>query len=279
MKHRSRLLGLALFIFALAVGGEASADCLTTKAACKIAGGSYHIAWPPGVDRSKTVPAVVVLHSWGGSGLGQLRSGRMVQVMLARGYAVIAPEGLKRRNGAGGTWEFQPTQVARRDDTAFIIAVANDAAKRANIDRSRMLLTGFSIGGSMVSYAACKSPGSFKGFAPVLASFWRPQPVSCKGPVTLLHSHGTSDTTVPLEGRTVGDGLRQGNVFEAMDIFRRANGCKDAAPNATGTDNDVKWRRWTGCAKGGSVELALYPGGHSVPKGWANRALNWFERQ
>jgi polyhydroxybutyrate depolymerase len=274
-----------VFFFSLPVAfttltsSQALANCLDQKVACKVAGGSYHLMWPPGVDRSKTVPAVVALHSWGASGFGLIRSGRMVKTMLARGYAVIAPEGLKRTDGEGGTWDFQPTQKARRDEVSFIKAVADDAATRANIDRNNMMLTGFSIGGSMTSYVACKSPGSFKAFAPTLASFWRPQPDSCMGPVKLLHSHGLKDTSVPLEGRTVGDGLRQGSVYEAMDIFRRANGCANAEPTSTGTEGNVKWRRWTGCSKGGSVELAFYPGGHSVPRGWADRALNWFERQ
>ncbi len=258
---------------------QAWAGCLIEKTACKIAGGSYHMAWPEGVDRSKKLPAVVALHSWGASGLGLIRSGKMVKIMLARGYVVITPEGLQRTDGEGGTWDFQPTRKARRDEVSFIIAVADDAAKRANIDRDKMLLTGFSIGGSMTSYVACKSPQSFRAFAPTLASFWRPQPKNCNGPVKLLHSHGLKDTSVPLEGRTVGVGLRQGNVYEAIDIFRRANGCENAEPSSTGEDGDVKWRRWLECAGGGSVELALYPGGHSVPRGWADRALNWFERQ
>ena len=258
---------------------ESLAACFDEKAACKVAGGRYQVMWPNGVDRNTKVPAVVVLHSWGASGLGLIRSGKMVKVMLAQGYAVIAPEGLQRTDGEGGTWDFQPTRKARRDEVAFIIAVADDAAKRANIDRDKMLLTGFSIGGSMTSYVACKAPNSFKAFAPTLASFWRPQPESCEGPVNLLHSHGLADTSVPLTGRTVGDGLRQGNVYEAMDIFRKANGCSSWEPTTTGTDGEVKWRRWTSCVKGGSVELALYPGGHSVPRGWAERALKWFEQQ
>jgi polyhydroxybutyrate depolymerase len=278
MNIRKLSLFLHIAIFLAVSSSFANAKCLDEKAACKVAGGSYHIMWPPGVDRSKKLPAVVALHSWGASGFGLIRSGKMVKTMLARGYVVIAPEGLQRTDGEGGTWDFQPTRKARRDEVAFIIAVANDAAKRANIDRDNMLLTGFSIGGSMTSYVACNSPGSFKAFAPTLASFWRPQPVSCKGPVRLLHSHGLKDTSVPLEGRTVGKGLRQGNVYEAMDIFRRANGCASAEPSSAGSKGDVKWRRWTGCSKGGSVELALYPGGHSVPRGWADRVLNWFEQ-
>jgi polyhydroxybutyrate depolymerase len=38
------------------------------------------------------------------------------------------------------------------------------------------------------------------------------------------------------------------------------------------------WRRsWQRCTDDTALELALFPGGHGVPKGWAEMALDWFE--
>jgi polyhydroxybutyrate depolymerase len=230
------------------------------------------MAWPEGVARSKTVPAVVVLHSYGGTGYGLIRSGRMVKTLLSRGYVVIAPEGLGRRNGAGNDWEIKNGQNLRRDDVAFIQAVANDAANRAGIDRNTMLLAGFSVGGSMVTYVACEAPKSFKGFAPVSGSFWLPQPMQCEGAANVYHSHGASDTTMPLTGRRINAKLRQGNVNEAMETFAAASGCGALQNSVSGS---LKIKRWLGCGR--KVEFALHPGGHAVPKEWATRALEWFE--
>jgi polyhydroxybutyrate depolymerase len=246
------------------------AACLDERPACKIATGRYHVAWPPGVARDEKVPAVVALHSWGGTGAGLIQSGKMVKILLSRGYAVIAPEGLARQSGAGNSWEVQMAS-ARRDDPGFIVAVADDAAKRFNIDRSRMMLAGFSVGGSMVAYTACRHPSAFKGYAPVSGSFWQPQPTTCAGPVNYLHSHGKSDNTMPLQGRAVANGLRQGNVLKALETFAGATGCGVAK---TGTDGD---KTWTNCKGGRSIAIEFYPGGHAVPKGWANRAIEWFE--
>jgi polyhydroxybutyrate depolymerase len=263
------------FIFTLAslllFSQAASAACLDQRAACKIATGRYHIAWPPAVARDKKVPVVVALHSWGGTGAGLLQSGKMIKVLLSKGYAVIAPEGLARREGAGNSWEVQ-IATARRNDPDFIVAVADDAAKRFNLDRNSMMLVGFSIGGSMVAYTACRHPNAFKAFAPVSGGFWQPQPNSCAGPVNYLHSHGKSDTTMPLQGRVVGKGLRQGNVIKGLEAFAQSSGCKTTKTEASAN------RVWSDCTGNRSIRLEFYPGGHAVPKGWATRVVQWFEK-
>lgn len=250
----------------------AIADCGSQKGACKIVGGAYHVSFPASYDSSKNLPAVVALHSWGGTGQGLLRSGKMVKKLLARGYVVIAPEGLKRETGDGSSWEFRST--ARRNDNAFIIAAADDAAKRFGLNRGRMLLAGFSVGGSMVHYTACKSPQSFYGFAPVSGNFWKPTPASCGSGARILHSHGRTDTTMPFAGRKVGDGLQQGSLGTAMNIWSAANKC--AQSDLTPGSGAISRQRWADC-KTGTLAIDYYPGGHSVPGPWADRAINWFE--
>jgi polyhydroxybutyrate depolymerase len=270
MKHAFGILIAGTLLLLPPLSAEAA--CLDGKPSCKVAGGSYHIAWPPGVPRDNKVKTVVALHSWGGSGAGLIKAGKMVKILLANGFAVVAPEGLPRREGAGNSWEIN-IPAARRDDPAFIKAVADDAARRFNLDRNNMMLVGFSVGGSMVAYTACRYPAAFKGFAPVSGSFWQPQPQTCAGPVNYLHSHGRKDNTMPLQGRAVGNGLRQGNVLKAIDTFAAATGCKGSSEKTSG---DVTSTSRTGCAAGRSIRFDMYPGGHAVPKNWASRASTWF---
>jgi polyhydroxybutyrate depolymerase len=256
--HKLRVLG-TLALTCASFAPLAQAACFETAGACKIAGGSYHVAWPPGVPRDKTVPAVVALHSYKASGLGLIKSGKMVKTLLARGYAVIAPEGIN------GSWQFRG---GGRDDVAFIRAVADDAARRGNIARNRMLLAGFSVGGSMVAYVACRSPGSFKAYAPVSGNFWKPEPTTCAGPVNYLHTHGVNDTTMPVAGRVVGKDLRQANLLESLSTLGKASGCDDTNALSATT------RQLKGCKT--SMRLLMHPGGHSVPRFWAGTALDWF---
>ncbi len=271
MNRTGRGITLALAIWA----GAAGADCNGESGPCRVDGGTYHIVLPRGVEGP--LPAILLLHGWGGEGVGSIRNRGMVDLMLDRGYAVIAPDGQPRSQGAGRTWDFHPNQPQTRDDVAFLIAVADDAAAEYGLDRDKMLLAGFSIGGSMVSYVACAAPDAFAAFAPVAGSFWRPHPESCAGPMRLLHVHGTADTTVPLLGREVAPGLVQGNVYDAMAIWRAALGCPLADPDRIDTSGIYSISRWHNCAPGAQLDFALHGGSHSIPRGWAALVMDWFE--
>ena len=92
-----------------------------------------------------------------------------------------------------------------------------------------MVLGGFSIGGSMTSYLACAAPEAFDAYLPVSGGFWRPHPTECVGPVRLLHTHGWTDTTVPLEGCVVRvedindpNGFVQGDIFYTLGMWCEA---------------------------------------------------------
>lgn len=269
---------LALVALCGVIPTEGAAACAEDPMPCTLPGGSYHVALPEG-----TAPhsAVVFLHGFGGSGDGALRNTAMVEVLLARGYAVIAPDGQPRPGQTGRSWDFHPERPATRNEADFIQAVANDASHRFALTRDRMILAGFSIGGSMVSYLACADPDLFSAYAPVAGSFWRPHPVKCQGAVRLLHTHGWTDQTVPLEGREIRSGFAQGDVFEAMQIWRAANGCAVVPPDGFAIRAEFQIRSWTHCQEqaqsGARIDFALHPGGHLVPPGWADLLLDWFE--
>lgn len=271
-----RWLARATLAAQLALAAPAAhAGCAAASEPCAIAGGTYHIVLPERGDHP--APALMLLHGWSATGRGMLKMTALVKTVTRRGYALILPDGLPRPDGPGQDWAFLPGQPARRDEGAFLKAVADDAAARFGLDRDRMLLSGFSIGGSMVSYIACADPAAFAAYAPVAGSFWRPQPERCAGPVRLFHIHGWADKTVPLEGRHIEGFLTQGDVFAALDIWRRALGCLGLQPDRTGETGRFWLRSWTSCAPGGELLFALHPGAHGIPDGWVTLALDWFE--
>jgi len=248
---------------------------------CETSLGKYNIELPARVDPDKPIPAMIYLHGAGGSGQRSLKNRDMVETFLSKGYAVIAPSGLKRPNSRFGPgWSFHPTREKRRDELAFINLVMDDAAKKFNLDRDTMLLTGFSIGGSMVWYLACQDPNVAKAYAPVAGAFWRPHDAGtdCAGPVKLLHTHGWRDGTVPLEGRVIGNGrIEQGDVFFGLQILRKVNGCDNYKADRYDTAGKFWKRWWVKCAPDSALQFNLFDGGHGVPKGWAEEAINWFE--
>ena len=85
--------------------------------------------------------------------------------------------------------------------------------------------------------------------------------------------------TVPCHWRGVRcrPGLEQGDIFEGLQLWRRENGCTGLRADVFATDAAFWRRAWTACVPGSALELALHPGDHEVPNGWADMALDWFE--
>ncbi|NRB33439.1 MAG: polyhydroxybutyrate depolymerase [Rhodobacteraceae bacterium] len=250
-------------------------DCGGAKAPCTIETGTYYAALPNQPDNA---PVLLWLHGAGGSGQGVMGNPTIRDVALERGYAVIAPNA-KPREGSriGPVWNFYPGWDGR-DEPAFLQDVVEDAAARFATSAEDVLLAGFSAGGFMVSYLACETPNAFPAYAPVAGGFWRPHPDRCAGPVNLHHTHGWADRTVPLEGRPLGGGAYlQGDIFAGLEIWRSANGCTAQRPDASWQQGDRLHRAWNECGNAGSLEFVLHSGGHTVPEGWTDIALDWFD--
>ena len=287
MKRYSIFTAIALLSVLGAAPAFAACEAANIKGTaylkCTIDEGEYalHLPEPGEAGSQKPIPALLYFHGAGGSGPKAMRNKGMLRTFTDRGYAIIAPSGLKRPNTRFGPgWSFQPFREKQRDELAFAKAILSDVSANHGIDRTRILTSGFSIGGSLVWYLACQDPALSRAYAPVAGAFWRPHPVSadCNGPIKLLHTHGWRDGTVPLEGRPLGGGrIYQGDVFAGLQIMREVNGCDQLRADKFDTSGRFWRRKWTKCTSDSALEFALHTGGHGVPKGWANMAIDWFE--
>lgn len=237
---------------------------------CEVAHGLYRIALPAGIEQP---PAMVFLHGWGGSADGTMANAAMIDALARRGYALIAPDGIVVNRK---TWDVLRRTSHPRDDIAFLRGVIEDAAARHGVDRQRILLAGFSNGGTMAWNVACLAPSLARAYAPVGGALWEPMPERCAGPVDLLHVHGWTDPVVPLEGRPLSGAIVQGDVWKSLAVLREAGGCGNLQPDTATAEGDIWQRHWTDCA-GGSILLRLHPGGHMIPGGWIAWVLDWFE--
>jgi len=259
----------------LVTAGGADAKCGPNPDMCETDMGAYHISLPE--SGGKDAPVLVFLHGYGGNGKGTMGNRRLVTPMMNRGWAVIAPDGLRRDGDGPKSWNFFPGRTGR-DETAFLKEVVADAAARFGTSVQNVMLSGFSAGGFMVSYLACEAPETFAAYAPVSGGFWRPHPQTCAGPVKLLHTHGWRDTTVPIEGRKLRGGMyQQGDIFAGLEIWRAANGCSDEKPSKFSETGEFWRRSWSDCSTDSALELAMWPGGHTLPGGWSDMAIDWFE--
>jgi len=279
LRFSLRSLGLwfaALLVGAITGPGAGASDpaCGDADGLCKVAGGEYRLLLPQGA--SGPVPAIFYLRGWGASAAGALRDTGRSDAILSGGYALIVPEGIPRAGRTQRDWAVRDGRPHPRDDLAFFAAILRDAAARG-VDPARVLLTGFSRGGSMVWDVACEAPGMFRAYAPLAGAFWEPMPRGCPGGVALFHTHGWTDRVVPLEGRSFRDGaVVQGDVFKSLKLLRAALGCDLRQPDEASFPSDGGWRRsWTSCDSG-RIDLWLHRGGHAAPDGWTEAMLAWF---
>ena len=106
---------------------------------------------------------------------------------------------------------------------------------RFHLDRSRVFVTGFSMGAGLVWQLACRDPGGFAAYGPIAGGFWHGRPTSCAGPVRLLLTHGWRDDAVPIEGWEHDGDWRRGRrvrrraAVAAVEWLRRRP-CRRATP-------------------------------------------------
>ncbi|UWR03165.1 polyhydroxybutyrate depolymerase [Ruegeria conchae] len=268
---------MAVFVLLVSSGQAVALDCGDKTKSCKIETGEYHIVLP---DDWQGGPAVMHLHGYGGTGEKIVGNTAFVEEFTKRGYAFIAPTALPWLDGKPTDWSVRDGwNTYPRSDARFLREVLADAALHANVNVGRVLLTGFSRGGSMAWEVACHAPDLALGYAPASGGFWLPATEDCLKPVHLLHTHGFADKVVPLEGRAIHSEefdvtITQADIWQGLSMWRQENKCPPNAAHHEMTEG--LWRKRWNCEYG-SLEIILHDGGHGYPKGWSSIALDWFE--
>ena len=145
------------------------------------------------------------------------------------------------------------------NDEPYLDEVIDAALRRTCADPHRLVLTGFSNGGDEAQTMGCVEAARWRAVVVVSSSTVPDRCVQGGSPVTLLRVHGLVDPVSPFEGRD-GDDPRD-PVLPATVRWAAYDGCHPA-PVRTGST-----RRWSGCAKGTTVQLLALPGvGHAWPK-------------
>lgn len=134
-------------------------------------------------------------------------TGRTLDDLAADGVAVIAyPDGYRGNwNDARRESSF-PARRAEIDDVAFFRALIDRLAETHGIDRSRVIVTGFSNGGQFVMRLLHETPELLAGAVivgatlPVAESLLVPEPVPPARPTPVVVVHGTRDPIIPFGG-------------------------------------------------------------------------------
>ena len=153
--------------------------------------GGFSLYVPEYYDGGEPWPLVMALH--GGSGHGADFLWTWLREVRSRGVILVSPTARE------GTWSLMGPDV----DSANLDTIVERVAKRWNVDRGRMLLTGMSDGGTFCYVSGLRGESPFTHLAPISASF---HPMLLEGfPAERLRGlpihvmHGARDWMFPVE--------------------------------------------------------------------------------
>ncbi len=121
--------------------------------------GGYSVYVPEDYDDARAYPLVMALH--GGSGHGRLFLWSWLREVRGRDVILVAP------TAVGDTWSLMEPQV----DSGNLGVVLDAVGQRWRVDRSRLLLTGMSDGGTFTLLSGLDDESPFTHLAPVASSF------------------------------------------------------------------------------------------------------------
>ena len=123
-------------------------------------------------------------------------------------FVTVFPEGISK------SWDLDGNR-----DINFVLALIDKMVDDYDIDRGRVYLSGFSMGGMFTYHAMNRIADRIAAFAPI--SGYPMGGATAKAgvrPIPIIHTHGTSDDVVTFS-----------NVQSALNVWINHNGCPTTA--------------------------------------------------
>jgi polyhydroxybutyrate depolymerase len=254
----------------------AAAPAAPSSAAGGVGDRPYELKVPAGYDGQRPVPLVVLLHGYTSNGATQAAYFGMTAEADRAGFLLAYPDGTRDRlgnrfwNATDACCDFFHSGV---DDVAYLDAVIADVAARYAVDRSRIYAVGHSNGAFMAHRYACDRSTTVAAIVTLAGMQWK-DPARCPASpgVSVLHVHGTNDSTINYDGGFTPEGRYPGAV-ETVDDWAGKDRCTGSLA-ATGRRLDLDQsvpgdetveQAWSGCPAGSAVELWTIEGGGHVP--------------
>lgn len=198
---------------------------------------------PNGIPANR--PLLISLHGMNQSAAYQKGQADYAAVADTAKFVVVYPD------GEGGGWD-----LGGDKDIKFITDIIDAMANRYKIDRNRVYLSGFSMGGMMTYYAMTKIADKIAAFAPVSGYNMGGPNATSSRPIPILHVHGTGD-----------DVCTYGPVQSHIDAWVKRNKCNTtpqvSKPLSGPANTNAEMRRYRNGENGVEVAHLVLPGkGH-----------------
>lgn len=239
----------------------------------------YIVYTPPGYNSDYSVPLVILFHGFDAPVLTQIDVSQLYLVADTANFIAVYPQGLVVEDlifgGSAPGWNIPGNYSAYQDDVYFIDMVIDDiiASEDYSIDTNRIHATGWSNGGEMAYYVACKLSNRIASVASVsgpMSLYMINEACMPSRAVSYMHVQGTVDPFAPVEGNETVSHLEGSCEYWAKQGFCDTIPEITYLPDINTEDSStVTHKAYNNCDQG--IEVVLYRvenGGHCWPGGW-----------
>jgi polyhydroxybutyrate depolymerase len=199
---------------------------------------------PPGYG-VQPEPLVILYHGYSWTSQIMEHNSTMAAESDRAGFVLVFPQGLDSPpswNAGVGTGD--------ADDIQFTRDLLSYLEKNYCVDRHRVYLSGFSLGGGMAYRLACTLTDQIAAVATVSGAYY-PLPEGChpSRPLPVMEIHGAADPLAPYTGNA---DIGMAGVQNYLNGWLDRDQC-DATSQMFFQQGDVTGIQWTHCASGVAV--------------------------
>lgn len=170
-------------------------------------------------DLPYSAPLVISLHGMNQDANYQRSQAKWESVADTAKFVVVYPNGINRG------WD-----ISGMTDINFIEAIIDTMYARHHINRNRVYLSGFSMGGMMTYHAMAKLGDKIAAFGPVSGIPVDYRNPSGTRPVPIIHTHGTADDVVHYNGDPNHMAGGYGSIPDYVKKWAAFDGCDTENP-------------------------------------------------
>ncbi len=196
---------------------------------------------PKNIEKNR--PLIIQMHGYNQDAAYQKNAAKWEPVADTGRFVVVFP------NGQNKAWD-----TSGDKDLNFIKAIINEMNSKYGIDKKRVYVSGFSMGGMMSYVVANKMSDQIAAIAPVSGGG---SPSSAKRAMPIIHTHGTTDDVVNYNSTV--------NTLKSWVPFNKcSSNSKVIKPYpTTKSGSAASLEIWSGCADDVEIRLLTIAGkGH-----------------
>ena len=262
MKYLLPILAAASMSFAQwgGWGGGGGGKTLNDYKKMSVSGREIHVYAPS--DLKENSPLLISCHGMDQDPNYQQSNTHWEAVADTAGFVVVYPRG-----GTGmSTWDIQGDK-----DTKWMTEIIDQMYTDYKIDKKRVYLSGFSMGGMFTYHSMSKIADKIAAFAPTSGTNVFGASKAMR-PVPIIHPHGTNDDVLNYS-------QVEGFIKNYRDQFNCPAQAKEETNYPNAENNGATMYTWGPCDKGVYIKHLKLPGrGHSPSKADVSDIWNFIKQ-